>query len=334
MERITIVGIGPIGASIGLALKRADLGDVEVVATSGDRDTLSEAVKMGAVDQAVGNLRSALDGARMVVLDTSITETREVMEAIGPILDDGSVVTDTGTAKTRVIKWADEYLPKGVGFVGGHPLMKTQPFTMEEADSSLFRGINYCIIPADSADQRSVKAVVDLVEALGAQPLFLDEHEHDSYAAAMTHLPIVLSAAFVTATAGSGGWREMHRLAASEFGDFSRLASEDPEDNEAACLANPDALVRWLDQIITELYAYRNQIKDTSDTLLDTFISAWEARARWEAGAVVQDDRLDYPSAGASMASALLGSGIVDRYRRVKDGSRKKRESWRYPDKK
>ena len=329
MQRITIVGIGPIGASIGLALKKAGLRDTEIVGTSGDRDVLSAVSKLGAVDKTISNLREAVEGARIVVLDVPIGETRELLEVIGPMLDDGSVITDTGTAKQRAIEWAEESLPKGVNFVSSRPLPKNQPRNLDEADASLFEDINYCVIPTKSANQQAVKAVVGLVEALGARPLFLDPEEHDSYAAAMTYLPIVLSAAYVTTTAGSDGWREMHRLAGSEFGDISRLVANDPQDNETACLSNPDALAHWLDQMITELYSYRNQIKERSDELLDNLIRGWEAQARWEVGAVSEEEGPRLPTAGEYLATTMVGGRLFDRYKQTM-GRDKKKDSWKY----
>ena len=330
MVRITIIGMGPIGTSIGLALKRSDLVNTEIVGTSRNRDALSRASKIGAVDKATGNLGSAVKGAQLVVLDTPMSETKELMEAIGPILDDGCVVTDTGISKVLVMEWADQYFPRGISFVGGHPLPKKQLRSLDDADSSVFKGIDYCIIPAKSAAKQSVETVVSVVEMLGAKPFFLDPQEHDSYAAAMSHMPIVLSSAFVTATAGSNGWREMHRLAASEFGGLSYLASNLPDDNEAACLANTEALVHWLDRIITELYAYRNNIKENSDSLLDSFVEAWGARSQWEDGTVLRDQEPKIPSAGEAMANAFVGGRLAERFRQMTGREKEKKKSgWR-----
>jgi len=330
VERITIIGMGPIGASMGLAIRRAQLGNTEVIGTSRDRSALSTASQMGAVDDAVGSLRAAINGARLVILDTPLRDTRELLEAIGPVLDDGCVVTDTATSKAQVMEWAEQHLPDGISFVGGHPLTKERPRNLSEADASLFEGMTYCVIPARSADPQSVKTVVGLVETLGAKPLFIDAYEQDSYAAAMTYLPMVLSSAFVTTTTGSDVWREMHRLATSEFGHMSSMASNDPMDNQAACLASPDALVHWLDQMITELHTYRDLIEERSDELLDVFIRAWEAKARWEAGAVIEDNQPRLPSAGESMARVFIGERLTRRYRQFTDSDSKKKSSWRY----
>jgi len=329
VERITIVGMGPIGASIGLGLKRSRLADTEIVGTAADRKALSTAVKMGAMDRTEVNLSSALNGAKLVIVDMPLAESRSFLETMGPAMDDGCVVTDVGTTKIRIMDWAAEFLPREVTFIGGHPLLKNPPRELEDADAKLLSGVDYAVIPAKSATSDSVRTVVGMVEALDANPLFLDASEHDSYAAAMIYLPIVLSSAFVTATAGSESWREMHRLAASEFADLSGPASNDPQDNEDACFANPDALVHWLDEMITELYSYRNQIKDRSDNLLEPFVRAWEARARWEANAVVESAESNLPSSADAMASVFMGQRLVDRYREMRSGDTKK-HSWKY----
>lgn len=330
MERITIIGTGVVGVSIGLGLKRANLRNTEIVGTSRDRDALKIGIKIGAYDQETSNLRNAVRDAQMIIIDSPFTETRELIEAIAPIVEDGCVVTDTGSAKVKAIEWAEQLLPNNVSFVAGRPLIKKIFTSLEDASADLLQSAHYCISPSQSANQESVKTVVGMVELLGAKPLFLDPHEHDSYAVAMEVLPMVLSSAFVTTASGSESWREMHRLAASTFAEYSRLASEDPLDNEASCYANSDALVHWIDQYITELYAYRNMIKESDDNLVQTFISAWENRAKWEAGAVVSTgNENNLPSAGESMATAFFGERLMRRYQQATGGEKK--ESWVYP---
>ena len=168
-----------------------------------------------------------------------------------------------------------------------------------------------------------------MVELLGAEPLFLDPHEHDSYATAMTYLPIVMSSALVTTTSKSESWREMHKLASSEFSDFSKFAGNDPQDNETACLSNPEALVTWLDKLILELYSYRNLINDRSEELLEQFILAWEARARLQADAVVETDETTLPNAREALAAAYMGTWLLDKNRNL-PGRDKSKQDWKY----
>lgn len=330
MERITIIGMGPIGVSIGLALKKAGLKNTEIIGSSGDKDALSTASKIGAMDKADSNLRSAVRGASLIVLDLPISQTKEILDAIGPIVESDAVITDTGTTKVKIAEWADDVLPSGVSYVGGHPLIKRSLTGIEDSAAELFDGVEYTLMPSKSATKESVKTVVGLVELLGAKPLFLDPHEHDSYSIAMEVLPIVLSSALVTSTASSPAWREMHRLGASEYEHFTKLANRDPLDNEAECIANAEPLVHWIDEYITALQVFRNKIADKDEDLFELFIKAWEDRARWEFGAVIPDDTQKLPSANQSLAAAFLGDRLLNRYNQMTNRDDKKNKDWEY----
>ena len=327
MARITLIGMSPITASMGLALKRAQIANAEIVGSGADPQMLSKAAKIGAVDRTIGGVRSAIDGAHLVILDTTLAHTRDIMEAIGHLLPEGAVITDTGKVKKQVIDWSEKYLPKRVSYVGGRPVPKKSIEKIEDASATLFQDTDYCIVPSKSANPAAVKTVVGLVQAMGARPLFLDPHEHDSYAAAMAQLPVILSSALVTSTSSSSSWKEMYRLATTEFWHLTHLASNDPEDSQMISMAYSDALVHWLDQIIEELYRYRNDLKDGKEELLESFVRGWENRARLEADALSVDEKPSIPGAGESMATMLVGGTLVERYRQFTGKSRK---SWEY----
>ena len=304
-----------------MSLVGRNLSNTEVVITSPNRGVMSALSKMKAAHKTVNGLSAAVEGARLVILDAAVGEMREMMETIGPYIEPDTVVTDTVNIKGPVMRWAEEYLPKDASFIGGHPLLKSPPESIEDADPRVFDGARYTIVPSKSADEQAVRTVTGLVEALGAIPIFLDSSEHDSYAAAMHHLPIIMSSAYVMTTASSSGWREMHRLAESQFDTFGRHAANDPLDNEAVCLADPDALVHWIDQLILELYSFRNEISDENDAdaLLDRFVKAWELRSNWEADAVVPKEGTKLPTAGESMMSAMFGDKLANRLRVMRD---------------
>ena len=139
MERITILGMGPIGVTIGLGLKRAKLQNTEIVGTDGDSKALKRAVQMGAIDTANGNLRSSIYGASLVIMDTPHSETREFLEAIGPIVGQDTTVTDTGSAKVQVAEWARQYLPHDASYVGGRPLPKRTMYTLDDVRPDVAR---------------------------------------------------------------------------------------------------------------------------------------------------------------------------------------------------
>src|SRR3972149_1885442 len=138
--RITIIGLGLIGGSLGLAIKAAGLRGGEMVGHARRRQVASKARKIGAIDRAEHNLPRAVAQARMVVIAPPVLAIREVMRQIAPDLPEGCVVTDVGSTKERVLEWAAELLPPSVSFVGGHPMAGKETPGIDNAEADLFRG--------------------------------------------------------------------------------------------------------------------------------------------------------------------------------------------------
>jgi prephenate dehydrogenase len=199
--------------------------------------------------------------------------------------------------------------------------------SLADADPKVFVGATYALMPASDTPSSALETVVGYVETLGAQPAFMDREEYDSYSAAVSQLPVVVSCALMTTASGSESWREMHRVASAEFARLTELASEDPEATEVSCLANADSLVHWIDQLITELYAYRNQIKEGNDDLIENLVRAWEGRARWDADAVASNPGERMMSARESMSTAFLGERLTKRLAGI---DADKKEPWKY----
>ncbi|MEE9198320.1 MAG: prephenate dehydrogenase [Dehalococcoidia bacterium] len=284
MERIAIIGLGLIGGSLGMALKRAASSDVEIIGCDESRKARSRAVKLQAVDRAQGDILKAVRGAQLVVVATPILAMRQVMEAMGPGLDRGCVVTDTGSTKTQIMAWAEEFLPATVDFVGGHPMAGKEMPGIDNADPELFQDATYCIIPSPRASARAIKSVIGLAEGVGATPFFPDPVEHDGLVAAISHLPLISSTALLSATTSSPSWQQMSRLAASGFRDATRLASTDPEMSAGICLTNREAIARCIDRYIEELEGYKRLLSEGEGELQARFAQAREARETWLRG--------------------------------------------------
>ena len=330
MERITIIGMGIIGASLGLALKKARLTDTEVVGYVSNRNVSSIVKELDAFDKLESQLEKAALGAQLVIIDANIADTKYFLESLGAHLRDGSVVTDTGTAKKRISAWAEEFLPTGISYIASRPILRDSGDDIKSSRSDLFAGKQYCIIPAATASEQAVKTIVGLAESLDAKPYFLDQAEHDSYTAAMDYLPAVLSNAFVNATTGSTSWKEMYKTSGKLFDTQSSLSSKDPVDTEIEYLAISDPLVYWIDQVILSLQSLKTDLSEGNDHLVESLITAWEERARWESGEVERDTQgVKLPGAGESMASALLGDKLARRMTQL--GSPEKKDRWRYP---
>jgi prephenate dehydrogenase len=323
LAKIAIVGTGLIGTSLALALKKANLKDVEIVGTDSDGSARRGAEKSKGFHKVENRLMSAVRDAEIVVLATPIMAMRELMEVIGPELPEGCLVTDVGSSKRLVLDWAEEYLPKHVNFVGGHPMAGKETAGPENADADLFRNKAYCVVPSPRVGRKAVSEITTLAEAVGARPFFIGVDEHDSFVAAASHLPFMISTALIGCTSKSANWEDIAQLTASGFNDISRLAAGDPIMHRDICLTNPEPIVAWIDAFIRELYEMRNTLaaEDGPDVeaVQEIFEDASTARAKLMAGLVNSRARealhtaSDIPSFSEGMGEMFAGRKVMER---------------------
>jgi prephenate dehydrogenase len=288
--QLTIIGLGLIGGSLGMAVRQAKLG-YQVVGHDLRHEAAGRAKKLGAVDRAEWNLPAAVEAADVVVVATPVRAVESTFRDIAPHLKPGCVVTDTASTKARVLAWAAALLPTGVSFVGGHPMAGKEASGVDAAEAALFAGSVYCISPGERADQHAIDRVVDLATGVGARPFFVDPGEHDSYVAAVSHLPFLLSAALVNVTSQSPAWRDLAKVASTGFRDVTRLASGDPVMHRDICLTNQESILRWLDAFGAELADLARRIREGEDELEKSFESAKVARDSWLAARQALDVR-------------------------------------------
>ena len=312
MTTIAIVGTGLMGTSLALAIKSSNL-KVDIVGTDYDSVARSGAQKSGAFKKVESRLSNAIRGADVVVFATPIQAMREMMESAANDFEEGCVVTDVGSSKKVVLQWAEEVLPKHVSFVGGHPMAGKELSGPKNADGTMFKGKAYCIVPSVNAERAAVSSVTTIAEAIGAKPFFIGVDEHDSFVAAVSHLPFMMSVALMGTASKSANWDDIAQLASSGFSDLSRLASGDPVMHRDICVTNPEPIVAWMDSYIRELYELRNMLAKEGgpdpDALHEVFEAAMTARARWKAGILTKIDRVtsDIPSFAESMGEVFVG---------------------------
>lgn len=280
--RLAIIGLGLIGGSLGMALRR--VGGWEVVGYSRSKQTRSLAVKLGAVDRAVDTLEEAASGVTVVILAVPILAMEPILAQLGRLLLPGTLVSDVASTKAQVMAWAQASLPPQVPFIGGHPMAGKEVYGIEAAEDDLFLGCVYCLVPGPSASPQAVEQMLSLAEAIGARPLILEASRHDELVAGISHLPLVASCALMSLAARSTLWPEMAPLAASGFRGATRLASGSPEMSGDICITNREALLSWLDGYIQELRAYAGLIQGGGEALRAAFLRAKEAREAWQEG--------------------------------------------------
>lgn len=320
-QKVTIIGLGAVGASLGLALRKS--GDqLAVVGMERDSQLARRAQQSGAVDRVELWAENACRDAALVILSEPISRGRDMLAAVARTLPRGCVVTSTAPLIAPLVAWADELLPDGVSFVAGHPIL--DPAKLDDAPSAdLFQRAQYCIVPSTKASPTAMDLIAGLAAMVGAQPFFLDAAEHDGLVTALEGLPGLLGAALASAAVSASSWRDMRRMAGPTFARATAGANEEPVEVVAALRANRENLARWLEIYCAKLDDVRAMLlADDAETLTKMLTDAHEARDRW-----LQDQRsgnwdnvvqMPKVTMGTLLGNLLLPQRLTDEERRRK----------------
>ncbi len=314
---IAIIGTGLIGASIGIGLRNQKDRKFQIVGADRDRGAAKQAKKLGAIDREVGSLEEAVNGAGLVILAVPVLAAKHIMREMGGYLSEGAIVTDTCSTKGDVMDWAEEYLPRGVDFIGGHPMAGKETSGPGDADPSIFRDATWAITPSARARERSVSTVLGLIETLGAHPVHVDAREHDTWAAAVSHMPLMLSVTLFRLVRDSKGWEDASLLAGPGFRDLTRLASGDPTMAGDIVSTNKEAVLHWLRRFQEELANVESAIETGGEALRSLLASTQLDRDAWILNPRTERtvEGTPLPSAQDTMAQFFVGSG----YTRLKE---------------
>ncbi len=281
MRQITIVGLGMIGSSLGLALKQLKPAP-RIIGHDSQYDAAMRAQKLKAVDKLERNPLDAVAGSDLVVIATPVGTIPQVMQTVAGELAPDCIVTDTGSTKRDIIHRAAELLPPNVAFVGGHPMTGKATGGVDGPSALIFRGATYCLTPVPNTPGHAVDAVASMIQEIGAQPYFLDPVEHDGLVAGISHLPHLVSVSLMRLLSEQPGWREMSVLAAGGFDSMTRLASQNPTMFADIITSNTDNVVRHLDLLLAKLQEMRGILQEGDSGLLKQFEEAQRQRIAWE----------------------------------------------------
>ena len=247
-SRIAFLGFGLIGGSIAAAIRSAGGRGSRLVAWTPAGVGPADGVRRGYLDEAAPSAAAALDGAGLVVLAgpplAIIATLADEATTLRVAADAGATITDVGSTKRRII---DAAAAEGLPFVGGHPMAGRETTGAASATADLFVDRPWVIVPGGDARPPDVERVEALARATGARPVRLGPDEHDAAVAAISHLPLVVSAALVESVAGHGrDWPIARSLAATGWSDMTRLARGDPEMGAGILSTNAPAVVARL----------------------------------------------------------------------------------------
>ena len=284
LNKLLIFGVGLIGGSLALALKRAHAVQ-HVVGIGRPGDNLQPALDLGVIDEATHDIAAALVDTDMVVIATPVAQIPLILTAIAPHLKPHTVVTDVGSTKSDVIRHAHAALPAHFErFVAGHPIAGAEKSGAAAAHPDLFQSRNVVLTPLTETSPHALDAVSRMWQAAGANICRMDAETHDGIFAAVSHLPHLLAFALVDELSRRANAEQLFDFAASGFRDFTRIAGSSPEMWRDISLANRDALLSELDAYQHELEQMRALLQQRDGAGLQAlFERASNARNTWSA---------------------------------------------------
>jgi prephenate dehydrogenase len=313
-QTITIIGLGRVGASIGLALKNSPL-DVKVVGYDSDAEKGKIAEEtVQAIDKAEWNLGKAARKADILIITAQISDLEGILQVIGSELQPHTLVIDLSNLKRPGLDWAQLHLQQG-HYVGAVPVLAAQYLTDGRSDTTaatpdLFKNSAFCLMPSAKVDPKAVETAVNFGLLLGALPYFVDPDEYDSLIQGSETLPGLVAVAMFKAMQQATGWRDMLRFASLPFA-LMTLPLQNDRDIPLLALQNKQATLRWLDATMEELQAVRRLVYEENDEILTALTEQLSIeREKWLISREENnwDERPTPPMRHRSIGENLFGS--------------------------
>lgn len=286
VQKITIIGVGMIGGSLGLALKGGGSAAREITGVDTDRAGLEAALGRGAIDRIADRPAVGVADADVVFLCSPVLQIPELVAEILPHMKREAVITDVGSTKGFLRQKIATLIPSHIHYIGGHPMAGREKSGIAAADGALFRDKLYILTPNTAASPAAVETVRQLVLSTGAKPVMMDVDQHDHAAAIISHVPHVAAAALVNLLDRYPGKEQsLANLAGGGFCDTTRIASSNADMWADICLTNAPAITDGLQElsaVITEvmaaidrgdravLHAFFRQAKDRRDRIISS----------------------------------------------------------------
>lgn len=282
LKKLVIFGVGLIGGSVALALKRAKAAS-HIVGVGRSGRGLQAALDLGVIDAVETDPAKALANADMVMIAAPVAQTPGILKAIAPHLHSKTIVTDVGSTKSDAIQHALAILGKNATqFVPGHPIAGAEKSGVTAARANLFDGKNVVLTPTENTNPQALEAVRKLWETAGAHVSEMSANSHDDIFAAVSHLPHLLAFALVDEIASRPNAAQLFDFAAGGFRDFTRIAGSSPEMWRDISLANRKSLLCEISAYQDELVKLKNLLENHDAAGLQAlFERASHARNDW-----------------------------------------------------
>jgi len=242
-DRVTIIGVGLLGASFALALKKNGLCG-PITGCGRNRENLIRAKERNIIDSFEQDPSAACKEADLIMLSTPVGSFPGLTKTIAPALKKGAVLTDVGSVKGALVREIEKTIPQEVHYIGGHPIAGSDRSGIDSANAELFKKAKYIITPTENSDPAALGKMQNLWKALGSEIVTLSPEEHDRIYAAVSHLPHLIAYAMVNTVADMD--RSYLAFSGKGFTDATRIASSSEELWKDICLLNRDNLIEVL----------------------------------------------------------------------------------------
>jgi prephenate dehydrogenase len=274
-KKITIIGVGLIGGSLGLALKKKNpkfkISGIDKL------EIIEKAIARGAIDEGTINLENGIKEADIIIIATPVKTIVDLLPRINPFIKKGCIVTDTGSTKGQIVETADKILSKDVYFVGGHPIAGSEKYGIDSAVPHLFQDKTYILTPTNDTNLLALKKIFLLIKIINAKRLILDPLEHDRIVGAVSHLPQIMAVS-LTNMIGELGQQENNdnyfKAIGEGFKDMTRIASSPYKMWEDICETNQENILEMIQEFRNYLRIIEDKLKNNPGNLKEEFQKA------------------------------------------------------------
>jgi len=278
-KKITIIGVGLIGGSLGLALKEKK-PNFKIVGI--DKQKIIEiAITRGAIDEGTVNLEEGIKEADIVILATPVKTILGLLPKINPFLKRGCLVTDTGSTKGQVVERANEVLSKDVFFIGGHPMAGSEKYGIDSADPHLFQDKTYILTPTNKSNLVALEKTFSIIRMIGAKRLILDPLDHDRIVGAVSHLPQILAVSLtntISMLVQKENNNNYFKAVGEGFKNMTRIASSPYRIWEDICETNQENILEMIQEFKNYLEVIIDKLKNDPNSLKEEFQKASKLR--------------------------------------------------------
>jgi prephenate dehydrogenase len=281
IKQVSIIGLGLIGGSMGLALKRNN-PHLKIVGVDPNRENLNIAIERQAIDKGTDNLREGILGAEIVFLATPINTMYEVARIIAPYLEKGTIITDVGSCKVEVTEVLETIFKPNCCFIGGHPMAGSEQTGMFHADPYLFENAVYVLTPTNNINFQVVDKLSKLIQTTGAKVITMTPSRHDLIVAAVSHLPHLLAVNLVNSIEEYAERDDLTLfLAAGGFRDTTRIAMGNEIIWSDIFLSNKPMVLEVLNSFKQTLTYFESLLlKEKRNDIKDFILKARQLRQR------------------------------------------------------